>query len=387
MADAESVYEGLLEALPAIRWLPEECWIVGGSVRDMLLGLDPRDVDCAAPRAADAAATFVARTGGRAVCLAREPLETWRVILTGLEWDFTDIDGPSIETDLARRDFTIGAVALSVRKPNVLLDPYGGVKDVESGLVRMVSAANLLSDPVRMIRAVRLAGRLGFRIENETRAVIAENASRVKESAPERVTTEMDAIVTSRDVRRALELLRELCLDGVVLPFELTGEDVRRCAGTFSPDAVTRYAALFVGRARDVEAHAIEGRWSRDRRRDVTALLSFVDAASGQAGGDPLPMLVHDHGVRAARRATELLAVTGEVELAQRLGRLVRERGAALEDMRPLLDGVAVREVSGIEDGPELGRVLRRLVEAQVRGVVRTRPEAVEFVRRLVERA
>jgi tRNA nucleotidyltransferase (CCA-adding enzyme) len=348
------------------------------------MGRSPKDVDCAAPRAADAAAVFVARTGGRKVCLAKHPIETWRVVFNGLDWDFTDLDGGTIEKDLGRRDFSIGAIALSVWKPHELRDPFGGTADIEAGIVRMISGANLLDDPLRMIRAVRLAGRLGFEIERDTRMFIQEHAERLRASAPERMTAEMDEILAGADVRRALDLLITLDLDGVVIEGGIDEQTVGRCAAVFSPDVVVRYAALFTGRESMVPAHAESSRWSTDRRRSVASLLDFTTAARVGAGTgeDALALLIHDYGIRCARRAVELLAAVGEAGLATRLSALVRERGAALGSLRPLLDGVELRELLGIGEGPEIGRLLRLLVEEQVRGTVRTRAEAEALVRR-----
>jgi len=388
MREADSLFEKLRDALPAVARLPEDCWIVGGSVRDAILERGPKDVDCAAPSAEGAATAFASATRGRLVCLARSPLETWRVVLNGLDWDFTDIDGGSIEADLGRRDFTIGAIALSVREPHVVLDPFSGRRDLDSRIVRMISSQNLVDDPVRMIRAIRLAGRLGFDVEPETSAFIVGKADLLRQSPAERVTNEMDAILSSRDPRRPLELLVRHALDRQVLPFSLDEDAMRRCAAIFSPDLVTRYAALFVGHAECVDSHAERARWSRDRRRDVVSLLAFLVDARGGASDEQrtLPLLVHDHGARTARRAADLLAAVGCVDLAKRLSTLVRDRGAALEDMRPLLNGDDVKVELGLGDGPELGSVLRSLVEAQINGTVRTREQAREFVRRFGSR-
>jgi len=369
----------LVESLPRVAELPGDCWLVGGCVRDAILKRSPRDVDCAAPHAGEAADAFASRTGGRKICLARKPLETWRVVLNGLDWDFTDFDGGSIECDLGRRDFAIGALALSVRSPHELRDPSGGFEDLRRRTVRMVSASNIVADPVRMIRAVRIAARLGFDIEDETSVFIEENAARIRESASERITIELDEIVAAREVRKGLELLVRLKLDREVLPDAIDEVVIDRCSRVSSPDVVTRYAALFAGIEDRVAAYAERARWSVERRRSVSALLRFV----AEAADEMLPLLVHDHGTRCARRAAELLAAMGREELASRLTSLVQTSGATLENMRPLLDGDVVRELLGIEDGPELGRLLRSLLEEQIRGGVRTRSEAESFVTRL----
>ncbi len=382
--DADLIYEALVEALPGVAQLPDDLWLVGGCIRDVILGRSPRDVDCAAPRAVDAAAAFAQKTGGRNVCLARQPLQTWRVVLRGLDWDFTDIDGDSIDADLARRDYTIGTLALFVGVPHQLRDPFGGVADLEARIVRMVSSANLVSDPLRMIRAVRFSGRLGFDIDPETLAFIAENADELRRSAPERITAELDEIVWARDVRRALDLLVQSRLDREVFEIEIDEAARTRCASIVSQDVITRYAALFADCKDRVESHAERARWSGERRRGVTAVLEFANRVAAEGGSTEasLAVLVHDYGTRCARRSAELIAAVGDSDTATRLSALVRTRGAAIENLCPLLDGREIREILCIEEGPEIGRLLRQLTEAQIRRTVRTRAEAEELVRR-----
>lgn len=99
----------------------------------------------------------------------------------------------SIEEDLERRDFTINAIAKD--SLGVLIDPYGGLEDIEKKQIKMVNPQAFSDDPLRMLRAVQFAARFEFNIESETMKAIQMNASKIKEISPERILIEFDKIV------------------------------------------------------------------------------------------------------------------------------------------------------------------------------------------------
>ena len=140
----------------------EEAWIVGGAIRDSLLGRPVLDVDvaCREPRAA--AKRFAKRFGGAPFPLS-ERHGAWRVVTEGTveTVDFTPLPG-GIDADLATRDFTFNAIAVRVGGGDVH-DPHGGRADLEAGIVRAVTETVFVDDPLRLLRAVRLEDELGFR--------------------------------------------------------------------------------------------------------------------------------------------------------------------------------------------------------------------------------
>src|SRR5919199_4328921 len=181
----------------------EDAWFVGGAVRDELLGRPVLDVDvvCADPQAA--ARAYARRSGG-----APFPLSTkhasWRVVLPGGRTvDFTPVHG-TIEADLARRDFTINAIAVPVGGGEAV-DPSGGREDLQLRLVRAVSESIFADDPLRLIRAVRHEDELGFRLAPLTEELVRSEAARVAEAAGERVLAEL-ARMTADGFRRLDEL-------------------------------------------------------------------------------------------------------------------------------------------------------------------------------------
>src|SRR5712671_5303782 len=150
--------DDLLRLFPRLRDLPCHAYVVGGAVRDLIFGAAPADVDvaCLDPLAC-------ARALGRSVLrLGREDhLSAWRVVDGPHVYDFAALLDGSIGADLARRDFTVNAMAVDLRS-GALLDPHEGREDLRRHLVRMVDAGNFDDDPLRMVKAVRMAVRLDF---------------------------------------------------------------------------------------------------------------------------------------------------------------------------------------------------------------------------------
>lgn len=110
-----------------------------------------------------------------------------------------------IEKDLERRDFTINAIAKDI--DGNIIDPYNGQEDLKNKIIRIVNPDAFSDDPLRMLRAVQFASRFGFTIEPKTMQMIADNANKIKEIAPERILIELDKIVTKGNARIGIELL------------------------------------------------------------------------------------------------------------------------------------------------------------------------------------
>jgi poly(A) polymerase len=201
----------------------EGAWIVGGAVRDAALEREVTDLDLAVagdPR--DAAQAVAAELGEHAFELSAE-FRTWRVVSPGRGWqiDVTALRGGGIEADLAERDFTIGAVAVPVAG-GAPVDPFGGLADLERRLLRAVGERSFSGDPLRLLRAARLAAGLGLEVDPGTVALARAAASRAAEPAGERQLAELRQLLGGLDPLRGLGLLDELGLTPVVLP-ELAG--------------------------------------------------------------------------------------------------------------------------------------------------------------------
>src|SRR5262245_24332102 len=182
----------------------EEAWVVGGAVRDDLLGRTALDVDVACRDPERAARALVARDGD-AVFPLNEEFGAWRVVLDrSTTVDFSPLRGDSIDEDLAARDFTANAIAQPVRGGDYV-DPLGGRADVESRTLRTVSEEVFDHDPLRLLRGVRLEDELGFRLDSAAEALTRAKAGLVTRAAGERILDELQGL-SADGIERAAEL-------------------------------------------------------------------------------------------------------------------------------------------------------------------------------------
>ena len=203
-------------------------YLVGGSVRDALLGRQSADMDIAAQAddVASAGRALADTLGGRYLRLHQD-WQIARVILPPssslAHIDLTAIDG-DIERDLRRRDFTINAMALPLEYASqadcqdCLIDPCGGLRDLRRGVVRMTSQAALREDPLRLLRGARLAAQLGFALDDDTAAAIRRDATRLTRAAPERARDEFMKILQANNTRQSLRLMDDLGLLCALMP-------------------------------------------------------------------------------------------------------------------------------------------------------------------------
>jgi hypothetical protein len=344
-----SLRDALLRLFPQLRRLPPGAYVVGGAVRDLLLGRSPADVDVASADPLACAQSL----GRRVIRLGREEhLSAWRVTSGSHVYDFAPIE-VDIDHDLARRDFTINAMAVNLGSGD-LLDPFDGRADLARRLVRMVDSTNFDDDPLRMLKAVRMAVRLDFTIDPATLEAIRPRAAAVTSVAAERIEYELGAIFSASRFATAIRLLREAALDvplfGRELPvFEV--EDVS-LAGAY---------ALLLD---DPRAFAERWRWSEALLRDVLTLQRLLDRHDLIA--------LYDAGPAVAAQLPAVLRARG------------RDAEVPMPDftIRPLLNGAEITTLTALPPSPELGRLKRALLEAQVLGKVRTREEAERFVSR-----
>ncbi len=227
MIDAPS----LLPDSPLLRVAIEACaargtkaWLVGGSVRDALFAARPiHDFDIAVEQDAIKAARMAADGLGVPMYVLDAERDTARVVAHDTAGDrvfldFAGLRGPTIEADLEKRDFTLNAMAVDVREPGLLIDPFGGRRDIEARLLRAVTDRSLVDDPIRLLRAVRLSIGLSFQIEPHTRESIRESAHLVGEASAERARDELARIVALAGAYANLDLLDELGLLSELIP-------------------------------------------------------------------------------------------------------------------------------------------------------------------------
>lgn len=182
----------------SLKWLPHSACLVGGSVRDALLGRHSEylDLDFVLPEGAVETAQAIARHYKAGYVLLDAERQIARVVFKQGTADFAQQVGPSLEADLQRRDFTVNAIAFNPHTDQ-LLDPLQGYADLQKHVIRMISEVNLEEDPLRLLRAYRQAAQLGFTVETETRSVIRQLAPLLRRIAAERVQSELNYLLST----------------------------------------------------------------------------------------------------------------------------------------------------------------------------------------------
>ena len=180
-----------------------EGWLVGGALRDELLGRPVVDLDVACREPEIAARAFARASGGAPFPLS-ERHGAWRIALEdGRTVDFTPL-AAGIEDDLATRDFTLNAMARPVGGGD-LVDPFGGQADIAGRTIRAVGNGVFEADPLRLLRAVRLEDELGFRCDDGTEELVRRHASLAARPAGERILGELERL-SAAGYRRLAEL-------------------------------------------------------------------------------------------------------------------------------------------------------------------------------------
>jgi poly(A) polymerase len=418
--------------------VPADGFLVGGAVRDTLLGVEPTDLDWLVGDAEGEAREAARIVGGHAFELDDERGH-WRVLGGSAgerSVDFIPLWAP-LESDLRSRDFTVNALAAD--RDGRVVDVQEGLRDLDRKTLRMTSEGALRSDPLRLLRAARLSVRLGFAIEPATRAAIRRGAADLERGelalpAWERIRDELDALLLGRAPGRALALLDDLGLLAPVLPelaaargVEQPGfhhldvldhslEAVQRLATIF-PDAdiALRWATLLhdIGKpeTRELGENGRIRFHGHDRRGSELARSAMRRLRRSTRETDRIASLVRFHmlplpvGERQARRFVhrrrallpDLLklmiadreAARGPLssEANRRAYRTALSRIVAIlaeqPAPEPLLSGREVMELLGLAEGPRVGEALRFLSEARAVGDVADREQATAALLRL----
>ena len=306
-----------------------ELLLVGGIVRDLLLAAPlGRDLDFATSARPPRTQKALNAAGGKVFSIG-EKFGTIGAVFGDIQVEITTYRaeayehgsrkptvkfGRSLSDDLSRRDFTINAIALDARGGWSPVDPFEGQRDLERGVIRAVGAAaeRFHEDPLRLLRAVRFAARLGFDIQPETERAIAQSASALASISRERVRDELEKTLLAAEPARGIRLLCDLGLAQFSLP------DVPKLRGMQQEEASS-------GRHKDVFGHTLQVLDRTPPRlalRWAALLHDIAKPATKRVEQGKVTFHGHDHkGERMARRILADLHEPGE--LVDRVGRLV----------------------------------------------------------------
>jgi tRNA nucleotidyltransferase/poly(A) polymerase len=403
--------------------------VVGGLLRDRLLGLSGADWDATlSGRGGAVADRLVDLLGARRVDLGGKEFGAYRLVGQDFVLDLWDREGGSLEADLRRRDLTVNAFALTLPDGRWLdpaggrwldpaggrwLDPAGGLGDLAARRLRAVGADSFVSDPLRVLRLPRFWVQLpGFSVVPETLALAHAAVPGLASVAAERVRDELDKIFRHPEAHRGLALLAHLDLypglwRGRPGSSGATGQAVSQLARLapralelrrLAPAAVAanlavdhrraRWALSFAELGADAEQHlAAFGRAGFLAKADGAAVADLLAERAMPRGEISERRFLHRLGPAWGTAVTVLGARAEDLDEWRARARALTERfaqlGAEIFDPPRLVDGREAGEILGRPPGPQLGRALAALREAQVDGRVSTRDDAVRLLERL----
>ncbi len=370
-------------------------YLVGGSVRDILLDFTPGDLDLSVVGDAPRLAVALAHHGGGLVKSVSQ-FGTARVVLKAGTFDLAtartetydepgalpNVEASGIHDDLARRDFTINAMAidLSPRNWGELYDPHGGFSDTARRRIQVLHSDSFRDDPTRIFRAVRYQERLDFRPDAGTLALMQRDWSCVDRISAARVRKELELILEDPHRADILSAAEDYdVLVGIDVSFRVSRAGLQTMRENPGRD-VLFYLALATASLTENEARSLVARlepplewrdviFSSPRYRGMSSILGNEDLTPSEVvsvlGEFPLPLL-------EAHRA-----LTGSRYQKARLDQYL----TTLRHVRPEVTGDDLL-AAGVPEGPEIGFMLSEVLRARMDGIVSTKEEELEFVGR-----
>ena len=370
-------------------------YLVGGAVRDVLLGGSPADLDVVVDGdftgLADALASGL---GGRVT--ARSQFDTAKLAVDSLTFDLArartesyarpgalpDVSPGTMSQDLARRDFSVNAMGVSLSEDDwgMLLDPHGGAADLRARLVRVLHLGSFVDDATRILRAVRYAGRLDFEIEPDTRRLLERDLERLDTISGDRLRRELGLLLAEDGWPACLGRARDHGVLGAVHPalaLEDAPLDILDAHAAVS-EAVRLAATLSLAPPGQIAAAAAR----LDAAGEWAAIATSVAGLAGIVDRLEAPRLRRSSAyalLRGAKPAAiEGVALTcGRPRAAERMRLFLDE----LRHVRPMLDGNDLLAM-GVPEGPRVGELLGTLLDARLDGLVSTREEEAAYVSR-----
>lgn len=374
-------------------------FLVGGTVRDLLLGRQSLDIDIAVEGDIDAFASELgAVTSYRLIRHGRFGTGTLRG--EGFTIDFARtrretyarpgalpiVEAAGIEQDLARRDFTVNAIALRLTPPREgeLLDPSGGREDLSARSIRVLHDRSFQDDATRMLRACRYAARLGFQIATETLSLLRRDLAYVDTISGPRLRRELSLMFREGAAVEAAVIAWDLGIFAAIHPLLRLSPDIAQrwrqaLAGERYASVEELGYCLVSGCRSEADVLSLSSRLHLTGRLQA-ALLDLVrlDGASAK-------LEQPDLDVTDAVQLLQTFAPAAVWAFALKRDALARERALKfLRDWRRVrvsLNGFDLQEM-GFPPGPLIGDALRRLKAARLRGEVRGRDAEVALIRR-----
>jgi tRNA nucleotidyltransferase (CCA-adding enzyme) len=391
--------------------LPPNTYLVGGAVRDALLGREKakQDLDFVLEKDVVATAKAIADRYDAGFVLLDADRDIARVVFPKATADFARQEGDSLEIDLQRRDYTVNAIAYNFLTQE-LIDPLGGYPDLKDRVLRMVKPSNLQEDPLRLLRGYRQAAQLVMKIEGETLAVVRELAGLISTVAPERVQAELNYLLEPcsnvlwlkaaiNDGLLSAWLSDSTSLDKIDSAFNLLektwweiGKELviyLKGSANLSLFAGAKLATLLPQNSEIATAKLLKLKFSKIEIKTVINIincwLEFGDKLSNLSVADQF-FLFRQAGTHFP--AIALLALTNGVRIEE-IAPLINcylNPTDPIAHLVPLVTGKDVMQVLNLQSGKIVGEILLKLQIAQAEGKITTPKAALELGANLLEK-
>ena len=372
---------------------PDDAALVGGAVRDALLNrLGPApDLDLVVAEGAIALSkTLSKRFGGSPVVLDAER-DIGRLVIRGWSVDLARREGQSLADDLKRRDYSINAMALPLAQRDQLVDPHGGLEHLQRRQLVALAERNLLDDPLRLLRGVRLGSELEFELDDTTTGWIQRHRERLSSVAGERVLAELEKLCQSPQGQQGLQR----CLDwGLLAPCPalaplapLTAEQAssRGLSEQECQEALplARMAAVLDGPGLQ------QLKSSRKLQQRVQRLRHWQQRLGAQSPAEHAQALKEAERLQLHRDLSSdlpALLLHWPAPAAKAWLRRWRDPEDRLFHPRAAINGDQLQQELGLKASPQLGSLLQFLMLEQAFGRLDGTAEALERARQWLER-
>ncbi|MEA1912267.1 MAG: hypothetical protein U9N06_00320 [candidate division WOR-3 bacterium] len=418
----------------------KQVYLVGGVLRDILLDKEIGDIDVAISGKGE----DFAKALGKYFQL-KKGLDEIRVIVDDMNVDVLGLGTTEILDDLARRDFTINAMAYNLLDKR-FIDPFNGVKDIENGIIRTISRKNIVEDSCRILRGLRFRATFGFEIEESTMKLLKEYSGNLSKVAPERIHFELVLIfnqdkaylsiipeifdqifpgflkmkeleggkITKDLLEHSILTLKEI--ESIFKDLSLFGRYQRKVEKYFKENQLGLRLSALLHDIKKPDTMEVEGNeihfYGHDRMAGEWFKAKAKSLMFSSAEREYISLLIQNHmwihllssqkeiTERAKRRmifrlgedviGLSLLALadqkasTGEEDphLLAVCNEIIQYYFSTKDEVEePLLKGRDLIEHFNLIEGPILGKILTRVQSAYEEGEIRTKEEALEFVR------
>ena len=384
----------LLAAAESAAKRGERAFLVGGIVRDLLLGAGGLDLDVMMEGDARESARVLAAARGGTV-KTHDRFLTATVSVGAVRLDFATarkeryarpgalptVRPADLDADLARRDFTVNAMAASLdpKRFGDVIDPHGGRADLDAGLIRILHERSFIDDATRILRACRYAARFGFALEDGTERLAMEATGRLRAISGSRIRHEIERTLEEAAPGAAFDLAERLGALAAMHPGFRLGHATARALGEAASGGGALGFAILGAALSEETAAALAKRLAapvliRRAMTDASRLAARLDALAAPALKDSEVYAALSPYVREAVLACRFTA--GDGIMAERIDDFT----GRLADVRPALSGDDVVAL-GVEPGPLIGQLLAELLRARLDGEVETRQDEIEAVR------